>query len=140
FRSSPDPSKLYQAAFEHHAAGRLADAEALYRKILAANPHHPDALHWLGVLAHQCGQHPVAIDLISRAIMSAAAARGVAPASYYANLAMVFNIVGRTDDAIEASRAALRIDPQLAAAHNILGVALQSRGQLNEAIESFREA
>jgi len=42
-------------ALGHHQAGRLIEAEALYRELLAGQPDHPDALHYLGVLALQGG-------------------------------------------------------------------------------------
>lgn len=47
---------LQQAIF-HHQAGRLQDAEHLYRAILQTQPNHPDANHNLGVLAVQV-KHP----------------------------------------------------------------------------------
>jgi len=37
-------------ALDHHRAGRLAQAEAIYRQILAQVPDHAGALHMLGVL------------------------------------------------------------------------------------------
>ena len=42
---------------QHHQAGRLELAEEIYRRILAVEPNHPDALHLLGVVAHQAGKH-----------------------------------------------------------------------------------
>ena len=45
--------ELFATAVQHHRAGRLHDAEALYRRILATDSNHPDSLHMLGVLAHQ---------------------------------------------------------------------------------------
>ena len=38
-------------ALGRHQAGRLDEAGALYRELLADQPDHPDALHYLGVLA-----------------------------------------------------------------------------------------
>jgi tetratricopeptide (TPR) repeat protein len=43
-------------AVSHHQAGRLAEAERLYRAILAAFPAHPDAHHNLGCMAVQVGR------------------------------------------------------------------------------------
>src|SRR5205823_6546727 len=56
-------------ALKHHAAGQLDAAEAIYQQVLAApgGGNHPDALHLLGVIAHQRGDHPRAIELIARA-------------------------------------------------------------------------
>ena len=57
-----------QTALGHHQAGRLAEAEAIYRQVLAQFPDHADALHLLGVLACQAGRPDAAIELIGRAI------------------------------------------------------------------------
>ncbi|MCH9020156.1 MAG: tetratricopeptide repeat protein [Proteobacteria bacterium] len=54
----PTASELNAAAaaveegLVHHRSGRLADAEAVYNRVLAANPEHPGALHLLGLIAH----------------------------------------------------------------------------------------
>lgn len=51
--------QLLQLAIAHHQAGRLPEAERLYRIILQTQPRHSDANHNLGVLAIQVKQ-PVA--------------------------------------------------------------------------------
>jgi len=50
-----------QRAVTHHQAGRLQDAERLYRAILQAQPNHSDANHNLGVLAVQVKQPAVGL-------------------------------------------------------------------------------
>ncbi len=60
--------ETFELACEHHKAGRLAQAELLYREVLAAEPRHSDTLHMLGVIAHQAGQNDVAVGLIRHAI------------------------------------------------------------------------
>ncbi len=47
---------------------------------------------------------------------------------------------GKIDEAIEAFRRAISIDPQYAAAHHNLGVLLRRQGLINEAIESYTRA
>ena len=42
-------------ALEHHNAGDLSKAESIYNQILQAEPNQPEALHLLGVIAHQMG-------------------------------------------------------------------------------------
>ena len=42
---------VLNTAVSHHAAGRLADAERIYRDILAQQPNHPVALYFLGRIA-----------------------------------------------------------------------------------------
>jgi len=60
--------RTFRAGLAHHQAGRLDRAEALYRKVLAADPDYADALHLLGVLAYQCGKPAPALQLIERAM------------------------------------------------------------------------
>ncbi len=55
-------------AIRHHEAGRLREAEQLYRSMLGAEPHHPDALHLLGVLLTQLGELDDAVELIQAAL------------------------------------------------------------------------
>lgn len=43
-------------AFALHGAGKLAEAEAIYRDILERAPEHPEALHHLGLIAAEAGR------------------------------------------------------------------------------------
>jgi tetratricopeptide (TPR) repeat protein len=61
-------SDTLQKAIALHQQGQLADAEGLYRQILASEPDHFDALHLLGVIRHQQGRHADALELIERAL------------------------------------------------------------------------
>lgn len=51
-----------------HQEARLADAEASYQQILNEQANHAGALHLLGVVRHQRGDHDSAIELIGRAL------------------------------------------------------------------------
>src|SRR5258706_10581110 len=57
-----------RAAIDHHQAGRLQDAESGYRSVLQLEPDHSGALHMLGALAHQRGNHEMAVALIEKSI------------------------------------------------------------------------
>ena len=57
-----------QQAVEAHKAGRLRDAERLYRAILQAQPKHPDANHNLGVLAVSLNKSELALPLFKIAL------------------------------------------------------------------------
>ncbi len=124
-----------QAAIAHHQAGRLPEAEALYRQILARLPQHPDALHLLGLLAHHLGRHESAVELINQAL-------AVAPnhAPCHCNLGNALQALGRLDEAIASHRRALAINPDFAEAHNNLGNALGARGLPREAAASYAHA
>ena len=102
---------LLRDAIGHHQAGRLIEAERLYRKILRAHPGHADALHLLGLIAHQAGQADAALQLIGDAI-----ARNPGAAGYHANLALILDTEGRPEEAADAARRALERDPSHAGA------------------------
>ncbi len=63
--------KLVQAALVHHRAGRLDEASKKYKAALLLLPKHAHALHYLGVLTHQRGDHGKAVELIGRALEAA---------------------------------------------------------------------
>lgn len=130
----PLPQAL-EFAMQAHRAGRLAEAEAIYRQILAVNPHHADALHLLGIIASQAGSQEIAADLIRRAI-----AVQPAVADYHSNLGNALKAQGRWEEAIAAHRRAVELRPDLAMIHNNLGNALLDGGRLDEAIAAYRRA
>ena len=49
-------AELKKLAVAHHQAGRFAEAAAAYQQVLEQAPKDVDALHLLGLLAHQSGQ------------------------------------------------------------------------------------
>jgi Flp pilus assembly protein TadD len=71
--------EVLDLALANHRAGRLDAAGCLYRKFLRRQPDHLEALHLLGVVAHQTGEHDTAIDLIGKAIAINGAAGGYRP-------------------------------------------------------------
>jgi Flp pilus assembly protein TadD len=58
--------QAFDLALRHHQAGRLPEAEQLYRQILARHPAHAGAMHNLGMIAHRMGRKDLAVDLIRR--------------------------------------------------------------------------
>ena len=128
-------SEAVQLALGHHRAGRLADAEALYRQILRVQPEHPKVLHGLGLMAAQSGRTDVAIALLERAIRS-----DPSDAAFHNHLGTVYPAAGRLDEAIAALRRAVALKPDYADAHNNLGVALFNAGQTDAAIACYDAA
>ncbi len=111
-------------ALQHHRAGRLAEAEAIYRKILAQEPSHPDSLHLLGVIAQQTGQPQIAVDLIRRAI-----AAQPAIAAFHSNLGLALTDRGELDEAITAFCRALDLQPNCANAKLSCSLVFLLRGE-----------
>ncbi len=126
---------LLTEGLRHHQAGRLDEAERLYRRALAVDPGSADGLHLLGMIAHQAGRHDVAVDLIGKAAT-------ISPmvALYHSNLSSAQHDLGRLDDAVASLRQAVAIDPGLAMAHSNLGSILRELGRLDEAEASCLRA
>jgi Flp pilus assembly protein TadD/2-polyprenyl-3-methyl-5-hydroxy-6-metoxy-1,4-benzoquinol methylase len=122
-------------AFEHHRRGRLAEADAAYRRVLESTPDEPEALHRLGIIAHQLGRNELALQLIDRAT----AINPLHP-TYHHDAGIVLHALGRLDDACNRYRKALLLEPNYPRAHNGLGIALKDQGRLDESAASFRAA
>ena len=127
--------ELFATAIQHHRAGRLVEAEALYRQILATETEHPDSLHMLGVIAQQSGQPQLAIELIRRAI----AHNGAVPA-FHNNLGNAYVATEKWLEAETCFKRALEWKPDYAEAHYNLGTALRSQGKLDDAVASYKQA
>ena len=115
-------SEALAIAIQHHQAGRLQAAEQIYRQILAVEPHHADAVHLLGVMASQRGEHELAAQQIARAI----GLKGNV-AAFHNNLGEAYRALHRTAEAVACYRRALELKPDYADAHNNLGIALRTR-------------
>jgi tetratricopeptide (TPR) repeat protein len=122
-------------ALEAHRAGRLDDAEALYREAFISTPDHPEALHYYGVLQHQRGDHLSASSLLDRSLNIDSS-----NAECWSNRGLVAAATGQHDFALRCYLAALELAPTFADAHNNLAVALQAEGALEEAIEHYQTA
>src|ERR1700693_4861363 len=94
--ATPSPQRiagLLSQARDHHPAGRLAQAEQVYREMLQHDPRHADALHLLGLIAYQTGHHSIAVALIGRAIES-----NPDVAAFYSHLGLALQSIGRIDE------------------------------------------
>ncbi|HEY4030023.1 MAG TPA: tetratricopeptide repeat protein [Caulobacteraceae bacterium] len=159
-------ASLFETAYKHFLAGRLADAEYTVRQALAIDPRNVDCLHLLGVIAGHAGQTQASLALFEQAV---ALRPDFAPA--HANRGVALMSLGRRDEGIEsfnrsvaldpdhfhgwhglggalgsmddfagaeaAYRKALALAPEAFEARTNLGQALQRQGRLDEAIEAY---
>lgn len=128
-------AETLQAAVRHHQSGQLDQAETLYREIVRIDPRHADALHLLGVAAHQRVQNESAVEFIRRAI-----AINGSTALYHSNLGACYRALGCLAEACESFQEAIRIAPRFAGAHYNLGMALEAGGQFEDAVAAYRAA
>ena len=92
-----------QQAIAHHQAGRLQEAEHLYRAILQAWPNQATANHNLGVLAGQVGQHAGGLPYLKTAL-EASPSRGEYALSY----AEALLATGWPEEALKIIQATIR--------------------------------
>jgi tetratricopeptide (TPR) repeat protein len=132
---SIDVSQHLQTGLQHHQAGHLDEAGAIYRSILNEHPDHPEVLYLISVLSLQVGNFEDAAGFIGRAI----SVRSDEP--NYHNIAGEAHLaLGDTESAIAAYERAIAINPGFAGAHNNLGNAYKQIGRLVDAVAHFREA
>jgi Flp pilus assembly protein TadD len=128
-------SQALQLAQQHHQAGRLSEAEALFRQILSIAPRHAPALHHLGLIAFQVGKFAPAIECLQEVI-----ALEPTNAAAYSNLGEALRCAGRLEEAATCFHHALALKPDLPEAHLNLGNALGDSGHLEESIVSYQRA
>ncbi|UCD75582.1 MAG: tetratricopeptide repeat protein [Phycisphaerales bacterium] len=124
-------SQLVQASGKHQS-GELAKAETIYRKILAREPKHGDALNLLGVLCGQTGRWDESLKLLRRAV----GVRPEHPQSRY-NLGNVLRQLGRNAEALAQYEAAVNAAAEYAPAHFNRGLTLWDLQRPEEALDAF---
>ncbi|MGD9720318.1 MAG: tetratricopeptide repeat protein [Pirellulales bacterium] len=120
---------------EHHRAGRLPDAEAIYRDILRQQPQQVDTLNALGALVLQTGRRDEAI-----AILEHAAALAPHSAVIQLNLGAACVMIGRHGAAQAPLQRALALEPRNADVLYHLGLLAENTDQVAEAIDYYWRA
>jgi tetratricopeptide (TPR) repeat protein len=125
----------FTRAAQLHQAGRLRQAEQLYREVLAADPSDAHALSNLGVLLNQADRSDEAVVYLRRAV-----ALRPGDAQLHSNLAVAYHGARDVPSSAAAYREALRLNPAAAPIHVYLGQVLLELGQAEEALACGREA
>lgn len=131
----PTIQEVFQLAMQHHAAGRLDDAESLYRVILQHDPRHADSLHLMGVTAYQRGRPDETVTWIRQALNH----QDREP-NYHQNLALALRVLGRWQEAADSYGRIVTLDPRRADAYVGLGIAHAGMGNQDEALACWRAA
>ena len=126
---------MLRAALDHHRAGRVAPAAALYERVLRQRPGHADALHLFGVLHAQSGRLEEALLLLTKA-----ARRAPRNGGFLNDLANVLNGLGRYDEAVVRYRRAAALAPANADIRYNLGHAQRAAGRPADAVGWFEKA
>ena len=130
-----DTANLLQLGFKHHRAGRLADAEACYQRVLADRPSIVMAQINLGAVLNDQGKIDEAITAYRKAI---SINPRLEPA--YSSLGRALKAKGKFEEAADAFQQSLRLKPNHAQTYFDLGVALFNLDKFDEVIDACRKA
>ena len=137
--SAPAAPHLYRQALDHHEAGRLEEALALYQRLLAENPADGEWLAQAGLAACQTGQTAQGCAWLERAVELAPDQIGV-----WLNLATVRYALGQGAASLAAADQALARLPgpgeERATALGARGRALIALGHLDAALAAYEQA
>jgi Tfp pilus assembly protein PilF/SAM-dependent methyltransferase len=167
--ASADAAAALDTALRAHQRGDLKQAEALYRRVLSAEPGNTQALQYFGLLREHQGDLDGAEEAyrvaLARAPTNVAVLNRLATtlgrleryteaeahlrtaldhrpefAAAWTTLGNVLEGQGRFDDATAAFERALDLDPDGPRAHNNLGIVRARQGRLDEAERHYRRA
>ncbi|HFD11209.1 MAG TPA: glycosyltransferase family 41 protein [Crenotrichaceae bacterium] len=126
---------MFREANLHFQQGRLAEAEALIRRVLSHNPRHADASFLLGLIAGKCGHFDVSASLITQAIQF-----NPHNPAYYINLGLSLYNGGQFEQAVAAYKQAIKIKPRFVDALYRLGEVLEEMGRFDDALSAYDRA
>jgi predicted O-linked N-acetylglucosamine transferase (SPINDLY family) len=126
---------LFAQALPLHQVGRIAEAEAIYRKILEEDPAHFDARHMLGVVHLQRGEHIAALRNIEAALKTKP---GVAAA--HNNRGTALAALRRLDEAADCYDRAVALAPDYVDALTNRGNTLKDLGRSDAALACYDKA
>lgn len=128
-------AQWFGQAVRLHQSGKLKEAVAFYRKVLAASPAQAEAHHNLGLALKSLGQ-------LSDGILALRQAVTLNPfySEAHNSLGNALTDAGDLEGAVAAFRRAIEIVPDYAIAHNNLGTVLRDLGQADQALECFATA
>jgi predicted O-linked N-acetylglucosamine transferase (SPINDLY family) len=126
---------LFAQGLQRHRQGHLAEAEAIYREILAREPNHFRSLQHLGAILFDRGQAGESAELFG-------AAASIAPSDpvIHYQLAGALAETGRYQESLAAYDAAIALNADIALLHAGRGCILHALNRLAEAVEAYDRA
>ncbi len=131
----PELQAMAEQAVALHRQGQLDQAEALYLRILAADPQLFGPRYYMGMLRLQQGRVNEACDYLGEAIKVFPQDLGTVM-----NYGVALRAAGRPGEALEMFDRALALQPNMADAHYNRGVAQSDLGRFEQAVESYERA
>jgi predicted O-linked N-acetylglucosamine transferase (SPINDLY family) len=130
-----EPREILNQGLALHQADKLDQAELKYDQVLHQDPDNQDALHFLGLIAHQRGDAARAAELIGRAIQI-----DEARSTFHYNLGAVHAAMKDYGRAAACYGRALELEPDHFDAAYSLGTVLGQAGKPGEALQALETA
>ena len=124
-------AEALQIAIKHFEAGKFAQAEKIFARLLDVQPEQPDALHHAGVIAHKHG-HPGAVDVMRRTV-----ALSPGNAGYLNNLEVVLRAKGSFEEAMTCLHQAVIADLTYTVGHYNLALILLIHGDFAHGLMEY---
>jgi len=121
----------------HSMRGRLDESAKAYEKCLDVNPQFSEAHNNLGTVYQEMNRLDRAEQEFLKALADLTYQNRELP---YFNLARLYVLQNRLDEALDNVQKAIQIKPRLAMAHNLRGVIYERRNNMGEAVASYEAA
>jgi len=131
----PSYNQILSQAQQLLARRKIADAEPLFKQVLALRSRNVDAMIGLGLIYNETKRHHEAIEILQQA-----AALQPYSIMALANLGTAHHFLEQHAEAVKAFRQCLTYQPNNATNQYNLACVLKAMGELEEAAEAFRRA
>jgi tetratricopeptide (TPR) repeat protein len=126
---------MFEQALAFYQQGKLSQAERKLKSTLEIQPQHPDALHFLGIIALQTNHPEKSVELIGRAVKFTPQFAPV-----HNNLGLGLGKLNRCEEALASYNRAIALKPDFAVAYSNRGSVLQQMDRYDEALASYDKA
>ncbi|MBV6623607.1 MAG: tetratricopeptide repeat protein [Rivularia sp. (in: Bacteria)] len=133
--SADDVTDNLRLAIQKHRANQLESSEQAYRKVLAIQPKHTEALYGLGILAQQKNELQQAEEFLSLS-----AQEQPNSVKIWFSLGNLYQLQKKFYAAEEAYKKAINLRSDAAPIHNNLGYTLEQQGKWEEALKCYQKA
>ena len=128
-------NQALQQGVNAQKAGKLKDAEKIYRAILEIQPMHLAVHNNLGVMLYKLGRFDEAESCYKKLI-----AQKPNHLEAHSNLSVILQMLNRLEESEQFCKKTIELKPDYLVAHNNLGNTLKKLGRFDEAEKSYKSA
>ena len=118
-----------------HREHQFEPARKIYEKLVEVDPRNSEAQHYLGLLQHQTGEREAGLARVERTLQEPEATAG-----WWNNYCAMLRREKRYNEAIDASRRSIELDPDAYETYNNLGLVQEDKRNFAVARACFEKA